>query len=502
MSGCPFNRATRSSPVDLDDGLENDAAQEGINKAALGGLVYGDYLQLHKILDAQVLESTKHHNTIHDEHLFITTHQAYELWFKQILWELDSIRQIFYHRQIKNERNMLKVVSRMHRITLIFHLLVGQFSVMETMTPLDFFDFRHYLSPASGFQSLQFRMLENKIGVPDSLRVPYNKRHYRDSFRGEEFEKLRLSEIEPTLLQLVQEWLERTPGLEAGGFNFWEKLKKSVSERLEEEVCKAKLMENATLKEELMNEIQKQQETFGSLFDEKRHIHLMSKGTRRLSYKALQGALMIYFYREEPRFQVPFQLLNSLMDLDSLMTKWRYNHVCLVQRMIGSKAGTGGSSGYQYLRSTVSDRYKVFVDLFNLATFLVPRSWIPRLTPTLHRSLAKASCCDSSYSSGGDDESDAGSEAGCSGRCGQDHCVCCFDNAAAAGHGGTSSPSNTADQAREGFAPTTCNGRFPTTAMAMATAGHGPRSTAPPAATVLAREAPVAQNLNKFLVLE
>ncbi|PIN96960.1 hypothetical protein AB205_0022120 [Aquarana catesbeiana] len=80
------------------------------------------------------------------------------------------------------------------------------------------------------------------------------------------------------------------------------------------------------------------------------------------------------------------------------------NHVCMVHRMIGSKAGTGGSSGYHYLRSTVSDRYKVFVDLFNLSTFLVPRHWVPRLNPNVHKFLYTAECCDSSYFSSEDSD--------------------------------------------------------------------------------------------------
>ncbi|KAG8147676.1 hypothetical protein E2320_022852 [Naja naja] len=220
---------------------------------------------------------------------------------------------------------MLKMVTRMQRISIILKLLVEQFSVLETMTALDFFDFRDYLSPASGFQSLQFRLLENKIGVPQSLRVPYNRRHYRDNFKGKESELLLKSEQEPTLLQLVKAWLERTPGLEPEGFNFWGKFEANVLNGLEQEYAIVQVTED-------------------------------------------------------------------------------YNHVCMVHRMIGSKAGTGGSSGYQYLRSTVSDRYKVFVDLFNLSTYLVPRSWIPKLNPTLHKFLYTAEYCDSSYFSSDDSD--------------------------------------------------------------------------------------------------
>lgn len=332
---------------------EEDRAQAGVNRASNGGLIYGNYLQLEKILNAQELQSEIKGNKIHDEHLFIITHQAYELWFKQILWELDSVREIFQNGHVRDERNMLKVIARMNRVVVIFKLLVQQFSVLETMTALDFNDFREYLSPASGFQSLQFRLLENKIGVLQSLRVPYNRKHYRDNFGGDYNELLLKSEQEQTLLQLVEAWLERTPGLEPHGFNFWGKLEKNILKGLEEEFLRIQAKSDSEEKEEQMAEFRKQKEVLLCLFDENRHDCLLSKGERRLSYRALQGALMIYFYREEPRFQVPFQLLTSLMDIDTLMTKWRYNHVCMVHRMLGTKAGTGGSSGYHYLRSTV-----------------------------------------------------------------------------------------------------------------------------------------------------
>ncbi|XP_064191426.1 tryptophan 2,3-dioxygenase B-like isoform X1 [Anguilla rostrata] len=405
MSGCPFlgqkHKLFKNMLLLKED---EDESQRGINKASKGGIIYGEYLQLDKVMSAQVLQSELKGDKIHDEHLFIVTHQAYELWFKQILWELDSVRDIFRNEQVRDERNMLKVVSRIHRITMIFRLLVEQFAVLETMSALDFFDFRSYLTPASGFQSLQFRLLENKLGVADSLRVPYNRKHYRDNFRGDENEILLRSEKEPTLLQLVEKWLERTPGLETDGFNFWGKLKENIEAGFMIETEKIEQKPESETKQDMMDDLNKQKEVFASLFDEKRHDHLLSKGERRLSYKALQGALMIYFYREEPRFQVPFQLLSSLMDIDTLMTKWRYNHVCMVHRMIGSKAGTGGSSGYHYLRSTVSDRYKVFVDLFNLATFLVPRAWVPKLNPSIHKFPYTAECYDSSYSSNEDSD--------------------------------------------------------------------------------------------------
>eukprot|EP00106_Octopus_bimaculoides_P002430 XP_014769872.1 PREDICTED: tryptophan 2,3-dioxygenase-like [Octopus bimaculoides] len=104
---------------------------------------------------------------------------------------------------------------------------------------------------------------------------------------------------------------------------------------------------------------------------------------------------MISLYRDEPRFSQPFQIISNIIDIDSQLTKWRYNHVTTVQRMIGNKIGTGGSSGYQYLRSTVSDRYKVFLDLFNLSSYLLPREYIPMLDNQMKRRLNIAAYDDS-----------------------------------------------------------------------------------------------------------
>ncbi|XP_048855825.1 tryptophan 2,3-dioxygenase B-like [Brienomyrus brachyistius] len=405
MSGCPcFEKGRQLFPSKHAQTGQMDDSQIGTNKAVKGGIIYKEYLQLDKIVTAQVLQSERKGHKIHDEHLFIVTHQAYELWFKQILWELDSVRNIFLKDRVRDERNMLKVVSRMQRITIIFRLLVDQFSVLETMTALDFYDFREYLTPASGFQSLQFRLLENKLGVSDSQRVPYNRRHYGEHFHGQDMEELLRSEQELSLLRLVEKWLERTPGLEKDGFDFWGKLQINVEEGFNHELKKLEQQPGPEKKAEMTEELIKQREVFTSLFDEKDHERLLCVGERRLSYKALQGALMIYYYREEPRFQVPFQVLTSLMDIDALMSKWRYNHVCMAHRMIGSKAGTGGSSGYHYLRSTVSDRYMVFVDFFNLVTFLVPRTWVPKLDPSIHKILFTAECYDSSYCSSEDSD--------------------------------------------------------------------------------------------------
>ncbi|CAH1778039.1 unnamed protein product [Owenia fusiformis] len=361
------------------DAAEGD--QSGVNNVIKGSRVYGEYLQLNKVLDAQDLASSKAGKPVHDEHLFIITHQAYELWFKQIILEVDSVRQMFAS-SVLDEKHTLRIISRLNRIVLILNLLVDQFVILETMTPLDFMEFRGHLAPASGFQSLQFRLLENKLGIKQENRVRYNQQHYMEVFHDDPSVKaLEDSVSSPSLLDLVQSWLSRTPGLELEGFNFWEKFEQAANWWLDEEFYQS--AQDATdpdIKKMKMDEYKKQKETFESIFNEEVYEMAIKRGERRLSHKAFQGAMMIFLYRDEPRFHQPSQLLSLLMDIDSLLTKWRYNHVMLVQRMLGSKVGTGGSSGYQYLRSTVSDRYKVFVDLFNLSTYLIPVNYIPPLT--------------------------------------------------------------------------------------------------------------------------
>ncbi|XP_050450813.1 tryptophan 2,3-dioxygenase [Cataglyphis hispanica] len=377
-------------------------------------MLYSEYLCLDKILSAQRLLSTEYSDEVHDEHLFIITHQAYELWFKQIIFELDSVRALFSSNSydvsnrsssnhsttkqdneishILNESKTLEILKRLNRIVLILKLLVDQVTILETMTPLDFMAFRDYLCPASGFQSLQFRLLENKLGVKQEHRVKYNQNYMRIFGRDSKaIETIKRSEEEHSLSILVQRWLTRTPGLETHDFDFWGKYKRSVEKMLIEQEQAAHKQPKQQIKEYLLANVRSRQAVFETIFNESLHNALVSRGERTFSYAALQGAIMITLYRDEPRFSQPHQILTALMDIDSLITKWRYNHVIMVQRMIGSQQlGTGGSSGYQYLKSTLSDRYKVFLDLFNLSTFLIPRHMIPPLTKQMKIKLSIA----------------------------------------------------------------------------------------------------------------
>jgi len=196
--------------------------------------------------------------------------------------------------------------------------------VLETMTPLEFMEFRGYLSPASGFQSVQFRLLENKLGVKNELRINYGKNDYLKTFQDpEEVELIKKSEKEPSLCDLIERWLERTPGLDEPDFCFWEVYKESVFNMLNNSEVDAESEKDDAMRGSLLGECKRKREIFDSIFDVNKHNRLRARGERRFTLRALQGAFMVSLYRDEPRFNQPYSILTSLMDIDSLITKWR-----------------------------------------------------------------------------------------------------------------------------------------------------------------------------------
>ena len=135
-------------------------------------LNYADYLKLETILNSQDLKSAEGGTPAHDEMLFIIIHQVYELWFKQVLHELDSVLDVFGQDSV-DESNVSLAVSRLDRIIEIQKVLIDQIRILETMTAMDFLEFRDDLFPSSGFQSAQFRVLENKLGLQPNERINY-----------------------------------------------------------------------------------------------------------------------------------------------------------------------------------------------------------------------------------------------------------------------------------------------------------------------------------------
>jgi len=349
-------------------------------------LHYINYLSLDKVLDAQNLVSKNKGNEAHEEMLFIIIHQTYELWFKQILHELDSLMTLFKADKI-DESNIGVIVSRMDRVNKIMTTLVGQLDILETMTSLDFLDFRDHLSPASGFQSHQFRKLEVLLGLKIEKRHQPGGCPYHSQFEADKKEEMLNLEANDSLFSLVEKWLERIPFLNIESFDFIKKYEVAVNEMLEKEIESIK---SANLTEEdreiRIRMIDENRKYFNRVLSEEQHNKAISNGETKLSYKATMSALLIHLYREQPILHLPYQFLRSLVELDHKIASWRFRHVQMVEKMLGQKIGTGGSSGQEYLKQTV-DKHKLFTDLANIATLMISRSYLPELPQDIKDTL-------------------------------------------------------------------------------------------------------------------
>lgn len=336
---------------------------------------YNDYLQLQAILNSQHPESFKEGRTAaHDEMLFIVIHQAYELWFKQLLFETDSAILIMDQPSINdNAPELQTVVHRLNRVVTILKLLVQQIDIMETMTPMDFLEFRDLLRPASGFQSWQFKTLEARLGLQFEAR--HGKEYYISQLQQPEIDIIRNAEQQRSLLFVVNKWLERMPyfnnheqwrdfgptSVTAGIHPYWSTYRDCYSNSLAE-------AERKNLSE------------FDTLF-------IKGEEHGQLSASARRAALFIMLYRGYPLFHLPFEMINSLLETDEQLSTWRYRHMNMVQRTIGTRIGTGGSSGKEYLKAAL-DKHYIFKEFAELTSFLIERSKLPSLPASLIRNLS------------------------------------------------------------------------------------------------------------------
>jgi tryptophan 2,3-dioxygenase len=338
---------------------------------------YSDYLQLDKILNAQTLESDLLQQHAHDEMLFIVIHQAYELWFKQLLFEIDSMAAIMQKPAVNdNSPELQTVVHRLNRMVTILKVLVHQIDIMETMTPMDFLDFRDMLRPASGFQSWQFKLIEAKLGLKYQQR--HGQEYYISQLRQQQIDLIRQAEKERSFIELLNAWLERMPFFEeeenwknyksvaglspAPAGPFWNDYRHIYA---------------SGLAEAEQNNIQ----FFDAVFSDE-----SATPERQLSPKACRAALFIMLYRGYPILQLPFQLLNGLLEIDEQLSTWRYRHMSMVQRMIGTRIGTGGSTGRDYLKGAL-DKHYIFAEISRLTSFLIERRKLPVLSPEMEKRL-------------------------------------------------------------------------------------------------------------------
>ena len=256
---------------------------------------YRSYLKIPELLSLQQCVSIDDASSKpeHDETLFIIIHQVYELWFKQVLHEIDYIIMRLDDHKISNARHHL------HRVLKIFRTLISQIDVLETMTPAEFASFRSFLANASGFQSAQFRELEFVLGTKNRVDLSW--------YDDEERARLQRRLDDPTL------WDAFVRALNHAGYDI-------PIEVLERDV-RLPIEENEQLQ-----------------------------------------AVMVTCYDDEA-FIGLFELLT---DLDEKLQEWRYRHVMMVKRTIGTKPGTGGSDGAAYLQTTLFR--PVFPDLWAIRT--------------------------------------------------------------------------------------------------------------------------------------
>jgi len=339
---------------------------------------YSDYLQTEKILNAQFPESDRLQLPAHDEMLFIIIHQTYELWFKQLLYEINSVTGIMLQPALNdNSPELQTVVHRLSRSVTIMRVLVHQVDIMETMTPMDFLDFRDMLRPASGFQSVQFKVLEARLGLRFEDR--HGQHYYTSQLRNSETETVQKAEHEISLLQLVNSWLERMPFFDdpLHWSNFY--LGDETTGDLQVQLHPFWGAYRAAYRQSLASNEAGNMEGFDNVF-----IHGSTAG--QLSAKASRAALFIMLYRGYPVLQLPFQLLNNLLEIDEQLSTWRYRHMSMVQRMIGMRIGTGGSTGKDYL-SAALQRHYIFKEVAALTSFLIERRKLPSLPAPIEQKL-------------------------------------------------------------------------------------------------------------------
>ncbi len=349
---------------------------------------YETYLQLDKILDAQKLRSAEYcTEPAHDETLFIIIHQVYELWFKQIIHELQAVLKMFSQDQV-DERNIGLAVADLDRVIEIQKILVQQIRVLETMTSQDFLEFRGLLFPASGFQSFQFRMVEVMLGLKEEHRQTYGSVRYTDFFSDQQKQQLKEIENGKSLLEAVTAWLERTPFLSLEGFDFLREYESAVRSMFIQERAAVDSNEEMSDNEKEMRTgmINENEAFFNRILNKDEYEKLQKKGVVKLSYKASLAALLINLYQEEPILQMPYNLLQRLISIDELFTTWRYRHAQMTMNLLGKKPGTGGSSGHDYLLKTAASHH-VFKDFHNITTLLIPRSSLPALPEKIKKQL-------------------------------------------------------------------------------------------------------------------
>ena len=296
---------------------------------------YSEYLRLEELLKLQTGIDGDEKKLSNDELHFILVHQNFELWFKLIINELKCTRDILDSNYVE-ETSLPQAVHHMTRVIETFKLMSQQWKVMETLEPQDFLNFRDELGTASGFESFQMREMESLMGKKWIDGKPIGK--------DESTEK--------SLYEVTCDWLQRTP-------------------------IQGSTPDSSNDNEEVNTFIKQYIEAHKNLYPDTNQEAMDFFEQDSVLRRRRAGLIFIESYRELPLLSWPRKLISTLIELEESMILWRSSHARMVERIIGRRIGTGGSSGVDYLDMTT--KYRVFIDLWSVRSILIKKEALPAL---------------------------------------------------------------------------------------------------------------------------
>jgi tryptophan 2,3-dioxygenase len=344
---------------------------------------YWDYIKVEELLGLQ--GGVDGEEKSNDETLFIVVHQIYELWFKLVLRELTAARDLFHQNPVP-DMALANAVRSLRRVVVILEQAAMHFRVMETLTTRDYLEFRDGLIPASGFQSAQMREIEILLGLSDAQRIPLGREgSYREALRsadGSASPATRRVEARiaggPTLKHVLDDWLSRTPvgpdddAADKFLADFVGAHRQEIERRVE--IARTKTaMSEADLGE--LRERYRREVEFSERFLTAEDVDAGPEEKRRR--RRVRAALVfLESHRELPRLAWPREVIDTVVALEQALVMFRQRHARMVERIIGRRIGTGGSSGVEYLDQTAL-KYRVFEDLWAVRTLLLRKPCVP-----------------------------------------------------------------------------------------------------------------------------
>jgi len=355
---------------------------------------YWDYIRVEELLSLQQGLASDEEEITNEEALFVTVHQVYELWFKLVLRDLRSARDLFMAPRVA-EQELSGAVERLRRIATIFRVAVAHFEVVETISTRSYLGFRDKLMPASGFQSAQLRQIEVLFGLEEADRIPLGPpgSHLTALEQPGGGPSPALRRVEetmadgPNLKEAIEAWLTRTPidatrgetgEVESDPDGFVERYlaaHRKVIGRTREHA--------AAVAAETGGDVKVAQERLAANYERDRasvqEFLSPSDPNIQASSGPVRAALVfLESYRELPLLAWPREVLAALLEVEQGFVIFRQRHARMVERVIGRRTGTGGSAGVEYLDKTAVE-YRIFKDIWAVRTVLLPVEDVPPL---------------------------------------------------------------------------------------------------------------------------